>query len=113
MHFKIVKIDRRFRGSDNFDYRLEFVTYTASQYRSPHDRFANYQLMREWFWENYGPSSERDTYGTIYMPVIESSKSVARKPPKWAWHYDTTDNEPFIYVADDATLAHLQLKWSA
>jgi len=96
MNYKIVKLDHRYAGNDNFDYRIEFPRGSW--------RFSNYSAMRDWLWENYGPSSERELYDLIYDRTLAM--------PKWAWHYNTKDNKPLLYVFDDATLAHLQLKWT-
>lgn len=106
MLFNIINLDWRYRGKDNFDYRLEFLLrqFTVTSIV----KFQNYQIMREWLWENYGPSCERDLYNQIYHGT-EQTKFAKR--PNWAWHYDTTDNQPFIYIADQETLSHIQLKW--
>lgn len=110
MNYKIVKIDGRYAGHEYFKYRVEFPR-GISQVSAW--RYHHYQELRDWLWENHGASCERDLYCTLYYsPWVEGEDmDPPRNGPKWAWHYDTTDNQPLLYVADDATLAHLQLKW--
>jgi hypothetical protein len=105
MKFKITKLDGRYNGFEIFDYRLEFPYGSPG---GPRQRFYNYQEIRNWMWDNYGPSCERDLYTTLNP---RSEPRYAQRS-KWAWHYNITENAPYIFVADDATLAHLQLKWS-
>ena len=111
MLFNIVHLDRRYRAKSNFDFRLEFPLFIRGQFAVTNmGKFQNYQIMREWMWENYGPSCERDLYNEIYQ--ISGNQTKFTKWPKWAWHYDTTDNQPFIYIADKEMLSHIQLKWT-
>lgn len=100
MKFKIVNLDKRYAGWHYFQYRLKFTRFGD-------EKFLDYKILRDWLWETFGPSFERD----LAYKFIENELGIQR--PAWAWHYDTTDNVPYIYVADQATLTHLQLKWSA
>lgn len=101
MKYKIVRLDSRYAGNSWFNYRLEF-TDIGDQ------KFKHFQELRNWLWETFGPSYERDL-----VFILRDRTNGYFVYPKWVWHYTTKENKPYIYVADDATLAHLQLRWSA
>lgn len=88
---KIQKLDKRFAGYLDFQYRVNFVGYRQ-------DRISNFLKIREWCWTNWGPGCERN--------FCEES---IHKPVPWAWHNEGYND--YIYLKDDALLTHFQLTW--
>lgn len=114
MRFIITKLDGRYSESMYFKYRIEFQANVWG-----YDRYQllaqQNQEMLEWFWESFGPGCERDAYKHIAFKENRVTRIPERQEnaPRWAWYYDSKERIPYIYVTDQATLAHLQLKWAA
>jgi hypothetical protein len=115
MKFLTTKLDGRYTGSSWFKYRLEFIAEVHTYgYDGRKSRAKQHQQMLEWLWENYGPGCERDYWKFMSFTDETTTSLEARKNgPRWAWFVDQKNNIPYIYVVDDTTLAHIQLKWSA
>ena len=111
MKFNIIALDGRYNGNGCFKYRIEFSS-SAYGYDGRKHRAHQHQEMLEWLWENYGPGCDRDHWKLItfkdHTPVAEARKN----GPRWAWFIDTKFNTPYIYIADDTVLSHVQLKWT-
>lgn len=66
MAYKIVQLDRRFKGYNSFHYYVSIETPV-------NDRVSEFLEIRKWAWDTFGPGSERD-YAS-YIPDI-----------LWGWH---------------------------
>lgn len=87
---KIQKLDKRFAGYLDFQYRVTFVGYREA-------RVSKFLEVREWCWTNWGPGCERNFCLARALPVY------------WGWH--TEDYNEYIYLKDNALLTHFQLTW--
>jgi len=103
--YKLTKLDRRFNGSDWFRYALSVDTekttwYThANPYRI--DRTKNFQELRVWCWEQWGPSME---VGIITSDMIDELR--------WAWEIEPAGGRRRIYLKGDEELSYAMLRWS-
>ena len=82
------KLDRRFSGYKDFKYCVNFSNKEL-------DKFCE---IRNWCWEQWGASSELDTWYKI-----------ALKNPAWCWQYDQWNTR--LYFASDAECQWYLLKW--
>ena len=105
MKFTIEKLDRRHSGSLLWKHRLCFARkYNDNQ----HDKFRHFHQFRLWMTEIYGPSCERDYYGSNVLAF----KGHESFEPPWCWHIDRDyPNTQYIYVKDDTVLSNITLKW--
>lgn len=94
--YRVTRLDKRYNGHTKFKYS---ITPTAVPLLEQRQEF---QELREWLWENYGPSME-----------LEWSMSLARisqTEPRWAW--DTEHHNRRLYIRGDEELTFLELKFS-
>lgn len=86
---KVKKIDRRMSGHPDFTRCVEFN----------HREFATFVEIRNWCWEQWGPSTELDIWYKI-----------ANKNPAWCWISDQWRTR--IYFAGDKEAQWYHLRWS-
>jgi hypothetical protein len=48
-----------------------------------------------------------------FIDETTTSLEARKNGPRWAWFVDQKNNIPYIYIVDDETLSHLQLKWTS
>lgn len=88
---KIKKLDGRFTAHPFFKTALEYPLFDGSEYGSDTD--FNFYQMREWLWENYGPSKELGIW--IWHQSIELINT------DWCWDVDTQR----MYLSEKCTSA--------
>jgi len=94
MALKLETLDGRHSGSWFFKYRVWV--------HGP-DRVRDFIQIRNWCWEVWGPSCEREDHILSYNdPAIENNLH-------WAWH--TYERSRYIYLVNDQALAFFKLKW--
>lgn len=99
-NISIEKLDGRFVGHQYFKYRIYFSSVGKT------NRFLQFVDIRNWLWDTYGSSSERDI-----ILYLEDFKNTAFNK-KWAWHVDDKSRDNvYIYLASDEELALFKLKW--
>lgn len=86
------ELDKRHSGYGTFAYRVQ-VTGTKS------NRMVEFDRVRQWCWETFGPSCERDSYKTVNPSA------------PWAWHIETDHYMPYIYIANTDAESLFKLKW--
>ena len=98
---KLEKLDGRHKGYGPFKYRI-WVNGPAS------DRIWNFTDLREWCWQVWGSSCERDIYMFGYYNQDQKIQN-----EHWAWHYDrdARSGNLFIYLTNDEALSFFKLKW--
>lgn len=69
------------------------------------NRRQNFQKIRIWCWETFGPSAELELAQGVYL-----GGDYFEGTDLWAWR--TVNNELRIYFATDAELSMYKLKWS-
>jgi hypothetical protein len=98
MSLKVIKTDNRHTGSYLFKYYV-----VVPRYESINGRLVNFIAMREWCWETWGASCERD----FHIRIIESELL----NEKWCWHTDSK-HEMRLYLKSETELNWLLLRWS-
>jgi hypothetical protein len=90
---KLSKLDRRHTGTEHFKYRVRIDG-------SRDDRVKKFLEIRQWCWDTWGASAERD------FAVVET-------PTHWAWHTgrDILYEPLFVYLVSDADASFFKLKW--
>jgi hypothetical protein len=98
-NFKVIKLDGRHSGHDNFDYVIDFNVGAGISWAN---RTANFLDGRIWFWNTFGPGVEL---------VISKNFQFAVDNYNWAWTYSTesTNRRVKIFVKDETTLSHFLL----
>ena len=94
MALNLEKLDGRHSGNYYFKYRV-WVHGT--------DRVRDFIQIRNWCWEVWGPSCERDDH------ILSYNNSTVVNNPHWAWH--VYERSRYIYLIDDQALAFFKLKW--
>lgn len=98
--FSFSKLDTRFAGHQHFKYRVKILgDYVV--------RYSQYIEIRNWCWETWGSSCERD----ILIELADKDESFIRT---WSWHaekYNKRFYEFYIYFATDQEYALFKLKW--
>ena len=94
MALKLETLDGRHSGNYYFKYRV-WVHGT--------DRVRDFIQIRNWCWEVWGPSCERDDH------ILSYNNSTVVNNPHWAWH--VYERSRYIYLIDDQALAFFKLKW--
>lgn len=102
MQIKVKKMDKRYIGSECFNY---CATVTLTHTTSLSDRADVVRQMREWCWVNYGPSCDYLEYRILHYD---------KKPvnTRWAWMYTSTTLNFRILLNDDADRNWFLLRWS-
>ena len=96
MKLSLEKLDGRHKGLNRLKYRV-FVTGDKTT------KFQNFCQVRQWCWETWGPSCEREIFLSLGQDNIGSID--------WAWHYDEKFNYCYIYLAGPKQLELFTLKW--
>jgi hypothetical protein len=85
----IVKLNRNYKGYGVFTHRVEF-------YGSVDYRVRQWIGVRNWLWQNFGPSAEQELARPEFFDGTQ---------PVWAWDSEKSS----VYLKDDA-LMMFQLK---
>jgi hypothetical protein len=98
---EIRKTDKRHTGHEYFGYVLEIKSNLGKFDRQL--RFSEFNEVRNWVWETYGPSCEREHWLNMNtrFPVN----------PHWCWH--TEFNELKIYFSTDKEANWAKLRWGS
>jgi hypothetical protein len=104
MKFKIEKLDGRHKGNSSFTHRAVVLGLIE-------DRFIDFLTLREWCWNTWGPSCEREIYLNSHFNHFINSHFNKIKNNSWAWHYNDDYNECCIYLAGSKELELFTLKW--
>jgi hypothetical protein len=86
---KTGRLDRRHTGHGNFKFYADFTMSIAE----------DFVAVREWCWNNFGPSCEMDLWGRMKET----------RNPKWCWIND--DYKMRLYFADDQVFNWFILRW--
>ncbi len=78
----VVKLNRNYNGYGYFSHRVEF--YGSQEYR-----IRRWIRVRNWLWQNFGPSAEQAFARAEYFDGTQ---------PKWAWDSDKSS----IYLKEEA-----------
>jgi hypothetical protein len=97
--YTVLKIDNRYNGSHFAKYRIQLTT---EGYKEIIDQW---QTMRRWFWNTYGPSDE-----CIYHRLFLRDGNDAN--PYWCWHHPGKFNQFYFMLAGDEELSLFKLKFS-
>lgn len=105
--FTVQKLNKRYNGSEWFQYRLKILPHTGG-YQIYSERAKNFFEMRNYCWSIWGPSSELEMYGFDKDKTLTSNK--------WAWRYINYGTragamESFIYIRNEQELSLLTLKF--
>jgi len=92
--YKIIKLDKRHKGYRVFSHQVDFMspTWRPNSVVAGLQRHEDFNEVRGWCWEVYGPSEELD-----YMSVR------ALRP--WAWWRD--QHHLSIYFTETAVSAYI------
>ena len=94
-------MDGRYSAYPHFTHYIQDAWRRAGEYPE-----INFFTLREWFWEQFGPSKEFRYWGQHKAPnVIPGNRS---NNDLWCW--DTEFGKQRIYVSD-AALTAFNLKW--
>lgn len=114
--YHISKTDKRYSGSDIFKYVIQDITgegftlFPAPSALSNNrfDKIKTYVQFRNWCWETWGPSCERDYY--LYMKHVgKDDININLMNPHWCWYSSGYDKR--IYLAGDEEKVWFKLKW--
>ncbi len=100
--FKLIKLDKRFAGHRDFEYRVEVMNYNFQR----EDQILMYLDVRKWCWEQFGPSCELDLHRSI---LRQSMRDPETHVPQWAWR-TTDDHQYFLFFAGSA-MTHFNMFW--
>ena len=56
MYYRVTKLNKRNTWHQHFTHRVEVMRHYSD--RQQFDRTANFMLLRQWCWDQYGPSVE-------------------------------------------------------
>lgn len=110
--FKIIKLDRRYTGHEDFKFAINYLAdYRWKMVRhkwSPHRPKITFMEHRNWFWEMYGPSADISSWIDLkwmhdFEPKDQEDYSV---PLVTAWAWNSDHGHLKIYVKDEAVLSH-------
>ncbi len=82
------KLDKRNKGYGSFKYLIEFNTRAVEKFCQ----------IRNWCWEQWGPSSELEFYHKLSNPNI-------------CWSWLTDEWRMNVYIATDKEYQWFLLKW--
>jgi len=104
MKFFVEKLDKRHTGHLLWQYRLRI----QNNLQEAKSQYKNFHILRSWMIEQYGVSSERDTYTDILM----ACKGSELFDSPWCWHVDKDyPNNLYIYTRNREVLSHITLRW--
>ena len=98
MKLRLDKLDGRHKGSSLFTHRV-FVQGPKLE------KCKDFLKLRQWCWETWGPSCEREIYLSLALNNIDD------RPRGWAWHYEDNYTECYIYLTSSQQLEFFTLKW--
>ncbi len=78
----LVKLNRNYNGYGYFTHRVEF--YGSQEYR-----IRQWIRVRNWLWQNFGPSAEQSLARADYFDGVQ---------PNWAWDSEKSS----IYLKEEA-----------
>lgn len=103
MQFKVQKLDKRHNAHQFFSHRIE--TSTVYWRNGPGEKYEEFLELRQWCWETFGISCERDLYSHLWY---RGGNKIYNK--FWAWHFSGTDDAAYIYLTEEG-YTHYKLKW--
>lgn len=108
--YKIIKVDKRYRGAELFKYIVEpkYITNVTNSYRTYRNTF--YEI-RNWCWEIWGPSKELDLYLEDNVTSTHGNDLVLNQNQHWSWER-TMKYKLRLYLKDDKELVLFKLRWS-
>lgn len=89
---QLTKLDRRMTGYGDFKFMVKFL----SQFD-----LAKFLEIRNWCWEQWGPS---------YEYYFHNHSKLPNKNPSWCWLINEFDSR--IYFAGDEEASWFLLRWS-
>jgi hypothetical protein len=93
MKFIITKLDRRYKGRNQFTHYITPVWGTSLANK------LQFVQWRTWCWETWGPGLERDLAIELMLPV------------RWGWQQDAYTRR--LYFVSEKELRWFILKWSS
>jgi hypothetical protein len=112
MFYRVTKLDRRNTWYQHFTHRVE-VFRTSGNIHTNHShparvqRMADFNVLRMWCWEQFGPSVE-----TMHWEELKITDQAHLANDKWAWYINAHDSyRTFLYFADETALALFKLNW--
>ena len=93
MAYEVLKLDRRFKGYNDFKYAIDPVWGPPSHMQVMYDR--SFITLRTWCWATWGPSLE------MYLSEYNNTH--------WVW--DSENNRRRIYLRGDEELMLFRLKF--
>lgn len=93
---QVKKLDRRFKGSENFSHRIEFTSRSIWDSNLRNQPLKEFLELRNSLWANFGPSAEIQFIGLL------------DQKPNWAWCNDPMS----VYITEEAyTFVILMHRW--
>lgn len=99
--FKFSKMDKRFTGYPEFNHCIDVM---GGKFYV--EVIENFNLLRNWCVETWGPSIERDDY--LLVCNTHRGHSIILNP---AWCFHTAEHQHKIYLTGDAERVWAELKW--
>lgn len=96
MTLSLEKLDGRHKGLNRLKYRILIHGTTT-------DRFQTFLQIRQWCWDTWGPSCERE----IFLPLANNNPG----SNDWAWHFEEKFQACYIYLSGSKQLELFSLKW--
>ena len=110
--FRVKKLDGRHSAYPHFSHYIEENTWRVARTtwhkgnQADDYKDINFFTLREWFWEQFGPSKEFRYWGLHKSPTV----TPANRSNNDYWCWDTEFGKQRIYVTD-AALTAFNLKW--
>lgn len=98
MQLEVTELDWRFTGKRHFKYMVR--PYYAS--RIDHDKL--FVEMRQWCWEQYGPSCEYRWYKNVSRDHPDFNK-------RWAWEVHNKGSQCRIFLKNREDVNWMVLRW--
>lgn len=108
MPYHIITLDKRYTGREAFKYMIEdftdgdFMIFAPSYSKT--EKLKKFITLRNWCWETWGPSCERD-----YHLSMKHNKDNDMLNKHWCWY--SIGYQRRIYLAGDEEKVWLKLKW--
>ena len=105
------RLNKSFNGHEYFKYRVQvYFTksilgpyYPGQPYISRLHAYLDFTKMRNWCWDQWGPSSEDHVYSwDDDLPPVNLH---------WAWRNNDLDQKCYLYFRSDDELAFFNLSW--
>ncbi len=110
MYYKVSKLDRRNTWYQHFTHRVEVLRAGFGNFHSYQprgQRIADFNMLRSWCWEQFGPSVE-----TMHWEDLKITDQAHLANDKWAWYINAHDSyRTFLYFADETSLSFFKLNW--